>query len=147
MVRLDIVDADVERFVDGRSAARGTRVHQIARHFGLAIDHDRFAGERFEIDAMPRAVKGNSRSVVNEPLATHASSSADFFDQRDGALLEHPGANAAEHIGLRFLLENECVDPGVCEQLPKQKAGWARADDDDLTTHVTPGIRCKRLFN
>ena len=67
---------------------------------GLAIDRDRLAGQRLEVDAMAHAVERDLGPVVDEALALQPRAGARFVDQRDRALFEHAGADAAEHIVL-----------------------------------------------
>ena len=72
-IGLEFEQIDVERFVHGGRADRGPRVHQIARHLGLAIDGDGPARQRLEVDAMPRAFEGDLDPVVNEALSVQAA--------------------------------------------------------------------------
>ena len=72
---------------------------------------------------------------VHQPLGVQARAHAGFVEHRDGALFENAGANAAEHVLGRALLENDVVDAGALQQLPEQQAGGAGADDGDLGAH------------
>ena len=58
---------------------------------------------------------------------TPASSSRSTRD-----LLEHAGADAAEHVVAGLALEDDGVDAGLVQQLAEQQARRAGADDRDL---------------
>ena len=62
----------------------------------------------------------------------HARAAAGFVDQRDGALLQHAGADAAEHMLAAVALEDDGVDAGLVQQLAEQQAGGAGPDDRHL---------------
>ena len=117
------MDRDVFRLIDRRRATGLAYVHQVVRDFGLSIDHHGLAGQALEVDAMADAAETDLRSIVRQALAPHPFARASFFDKRDRALFQHAGADAAEHVVLGFLLEDDRVDPGVVQQLPQKKAG------------------------
>ncbi len=60
---------------------------------------------------------------------------AGLVQQVDGDLLQHAGANAAEHVLGGLALEDDGVDAGLVQQLAEQQAGRAGADDGDLGSH------------
>ena len=62
----------------------------------------------------------------------HARAAAGFVDQPDGALFQHAGANAAEHMVAGVALENDGVEAGFVQQLAEQQAGGAGPDDRHL---------------
>ena len=82
-LRLEIVKADLERFVDRLRAQDRARVHQIARRLGLAIDRDGLAGQRLEIDAMAHAVERDLGPFVDESLAMQPRARARFVEEGD----------------------------------------------------------------
>ena len=53
-------------------------------------------------------------------------------------LLEHAGADAAEHVVGAALLEDDGVDAGLVQQRAEQQPGRAGADDRDLDFHACP---------
>ena len=55
-----------------------------------------------------------------------------LVEQVDRDLLEHAGADAAEHVVGAALLEDDVVDAGLGQQGAEQQAGRAGADDRDL---------------
>jgi len=63
-----------------------------------------------QIDAVPRAAKGELDAMMDQALAMGARAGADLVQQRHRALLEQAGANAAEHIFRRLALENDVID-------------------------------------
>ena len=142
-VGLEVAQADVQRLVDGRGADGGARVHQVAGHLGLAIDRHRLAGQRLEVDAAAHAVERDLGPVMDEALALQPRAGARLVDQRDRALFEHAGADAAEHIVLRFLFEDDRLDAGAGQQLAEQQSGGTRTDNDNLRAHELPpcGLR------
>ena len=58
MIGIEIMRLDVGGLVDGGKTGRLARVHQVERHFGLAVDHHRLAGGGLHVDAMARAAEG-----------------------------------------------------------------------------------------
>ena len=112
----------VERFEDGRRADGLAGVHKVARRFGLAVNGDRLAGERLEVDATTGAPIEDLDSVVDKPLAAQSRAGAGGVDELDGSRFEDAGANAAQHIFLGFLFEDHGLDAGLGEQLAEQKS-------------------------
>ena len=90
------------------------------------------AGQRVEIDAVARAVESELDALVHEPFAVHARADAGPVEQVDRRLLEHAGADAAEHVGRALPLEDHVVDAGPVQQLRQQQPRRAGADDRDL---------------
>ena len=60
---------------------------------------------------------------------------AGVLEQVDRDLLEHAGADAAEHVVGAALLDDQRIDAGLVQQRAEQQAGRAGADDDDLGAH------------
>ena len=119
--------------VDGGQAGGAARVHQVAGDLGLAVDHHRpAAGQRLQVDAVALAAEGQLDAIVHQALAVHALAHARLVEQVDADLLQHAGADAAEHVVGAALLEHDVVDAGLVQQLAEQQAGRAGADDDDL---------------
>ena len=125
------------RLVDRRRSGCGASLHQIAGDLGLAINRDRFAGQRLEVDAVAHAFYTDLRAVMHEPFALHASAHPDFVEQVDGALFDDSRANPLQHVSGRLAFKNDVVDPMPLEQLAEQEAGWAGTDDCDLRAHKT----------
>ena len=78
------------------------------------------------------AAEGQPDAIVHQALAVHALAHARLVEQVDADLLQHAGADTAEHIVGAALLEHDVVDAGLVQQLAEQQAGRAGADDDDL---------------
>src|ERR1019366_935558 len=102
----DVVNADIERFVNRRRAAGLAHIHQIACDFGLTVDQNGLAGQPLEIDAMADAAERNFGSIMDEPFVAHAHAGAGLLDQGDGPLLENACPDTAEHVVLGLLLKD-----------------------------------------
>ena len=61
-------------------AGRAAGVHQVARDLGLAVNDDRLAHERLEVDPVPLAVRGDLDAVMDEALAVQASRDVGLLD-------------------------------------------------------------------
>ena len=57
---------------------------------------------------------------------------AGVLEQVDGHLLQHAGADPAEHVVRVALLEDHALDPGLGQQRTEQQARRPGADDRDL---------------
>ena len=81
MIGVEIMRFDVGGLIDRGQAGRLARVHQVERHFGLAVDHHRLAGGGLHVDAMARAAKSEFDAVMNQAFAVGARAGADFVEQ------------------------------------------------------------------
>jgi hypothetical protein len=117
-IGIEVTRLDVGGLVDRGEAGRLARVHQIERHFGLAVDHHGLAGRRMHVDAMPRAAEGEFDAMVDQPFAVGAGAGVDFIEQRHGAFLEQAGADAAKHVFRGLALDNDIVDAVKMKKLP-----------------------------
>ena len=72
---------------------------------------------------------------MRRAFAVHALAEADFAQQRDGAGLQHAGANPLQHVGAGLPLQHDAVDAVAIENMREQQAGGPAADDGDLCTH------------
>ena len=143
LCRLDVMKADVCRFIYRACANSVPRVHEVTGHFRLPIDGDGFAGQLFEIDSMPCATEGDFRSLMHKPFSAQPLTRARPFDEVDSALLENAGTDSSEHVILRLLLQNDVVNPRLGEKLTEQKSCRTGSDDDDLSFHsTTQQFRC-----
>ena len=135
-IAVEAVEAHVLGLVDGLRAGRAARVHQVARDLGLAVDDDRLAHERVEVDPVPFAARCDLDAVMDEALAVQAPRDVGLLDGLDGALLEHARAYASEHVVGRVPLEDHRVDAGAREELAEQQARGSCPDDRDLRPHA-----------
>ena len=112
--------------------------------FGLAVDHDGFSTcQGMQVDAVTLALEQQFDAVVLQPLLVHARVHATFVEQIGGDLFEHAGSDAAEHISRALPLDDDVVDACLEQQLAKQQACWAGADDRNLGSHaVLPTRLC-----
>ena len=109
---------DVTGFVEGDGTASGTRFHQVAGDFGLAVDHHRLAaGERLEVDVGKLAIKRQFEAVMDQPFGVHALAHTRLAQQVDHTLFQHPRTDAALHIIGALALKDEGLDTGVMQQL------------------------------
>ena len=141
----EVVQRHVLGFVHTRRAARGARVHEIARHFGLAVDGDALAGQRLEIDAMALAAKADLHAVVDQPFGVQPARHAGALEHVDGARLEHASADTADHVFRAAPLQDQCVDALLVQQLAEQQPRGSRADDGYLGPDhsVNPRLRAR----
>src|SRR5262245_42913940 len=128
----EVVQRDIVGFVDAARPGLGASLHQVAGDLGLAIDGDRFAGERLEIDAMAHPFDADLRSVVNQSIAVQAVADAGLLQELHRSLLDQTGANPFQHVVRRMPFENDIVDAMAVQKLPEQQARRAGADDRDL---------------
>ncbi len=68
-------------------------------------------------------------------FAVHALAEPDFAQQRDGAGLQHAGANPFQHVRAGLALQHDAVDAVAVENMGEQQAGRPAADDGDLCSH------------
>ena len=142
---VEVVHRDVRRLVHRRQVGGAARLHQIARQLGLAVDHHALAaGQALHVDAVAPAAPEHLEAAVHEPLAVHARADADLVQEVDAHLLEHAGADAAEHVLAGLPLEDHRVDAGLRQELPEQQARRAGADDRDLGPRACPAT-CVRV--
>ena len=135
-VAVEAVRLHVLGLVDGGAAGLAAVVHEVARDLGLAVDHDLLAGQRVQVDAQPALAEGHLEAVVRQALRVQPRGHAGFAQQVHRHLLQHAGADAAEHVLGAALLEHDVVDAGAVQQRTEQQAGRAGADDGDLGAHV-----------
>ena len=109
-VGIEIMRFDIGSLIDRGEAGRLARVHQVERHLGLAVDHDRLAGGGVHVDAVSRAAEGEFDAMVDQSLVMGARAGADLVEQRHRAFLKQARADPAEHIFRRLALENDVVD-------------------------------------
>ena len=92
--------------------------------------------------------RGRPSQAIHEPscgypFAVHARAEPDFAQERDGAGLEHAGANPLEYVRSRLPLQHDRVDAVAVENVGEQQARRPGADDDDfgaqdLGSHGSP---------
>ena len=75
---------------------------------------------------------------MDQALGMHAPADASFVEQVNGALLEHTGTAAAEHVSRALALDDDVVDGGLVQKRPQQQAGKPGANDRDLRS-----LRCR----
>ncbi len=90
---------------------------------------------RMEIDPVALAAEAELDASVRQAFGMHPCADPGVVEQIDGHLLEDAGADAAEHVVGRALLEDDRLDPGLREQRGEQKARRTGADDRDLRSH------------
>ena len=97
----DIVQAHVMGGIDRRRAEGGAAVHQVLGDLGLAVNHHRLAGHFLETTAVAVAVDADLDAFVDDPVGMHAGADAGLVEQIHRDLLDHAGADAAEHVVAR----------------------------------------------
>ena len=66
------------------------------------------------------------------PLAIHARAKSDLAQKRDGAGLQHAGANPRQHVGAALPFQHDAVDAVAMENMRQKQAGRTTADDRHL---------------
>ena len=101
----------VLRVIHGGQPLGGARLHQVAGHFGLAVHrHAAAAGERVQVDAVALAFEQQLDAVVVQAFGVGACTHAGLVEQVHADLLQHPRADAAEHVVGAALLDNDGVN-------------------------------------
>ena len=106
---------------------------EILHDLVLAVHGDgTAAGELAQGDAVTHAVELEVESLVDEPFAIHPVADAERAEQVDGSLLQHARANPPDDVVTAALFQDDGVDACQMEQVAKQKARRAGADDANL---------------
>ena len=105
----------------------------------LGVDGNGFAGQLVQVDAVALPVEGQLEAVMQRALAAHAFADAAVAQDVHGALLEHAGADRRLDLFLAAGFEHDRFDALQMQQVGKQQARGAGADDGDLGAHV--GLR------
>ena len=143
--RRERVQLDLVGFVDDLSAGCVARRVEILGDRGLAIGHHALAGEFLGVDEEPRpAFPGDGRTVMGMAFAVHARAEPDLAQQRDGAGLEHPGADAPEHVGTALPFQDDAVDAVAMEDVRQEQPGRTAADDRHLGSCRRRHVRLSR---
>ena len=136
---------DIVGFVDDLSAGRVARRIEVLGDRGLAVGHHALAGEFLGVDEEPRPVfPGDGRTVMGMAFAIHARAEPDLAQQRDGAGLEHAGADALQHMGAALPFQDDAVDAVAMEHMGQEQAGRAAADDRHLGSCRRRHVRLSR---
>ena len=89
-----------------------------------------------DVDAARTSAEAQVDCVVEEGFALQACADTRSREQIHRALLEHAGADGLEDVLAAAALEHDGVDAAQVEQVGKQEARGARADDADLRAHA-----------
>ena len=144
---IEIVERDVLGLVDRRATEGLAGCDQVARHFGLAVDGDRLAAAQvFQIEAMERAAESEREAVMDETFVIQAFADAGLVQEVDHALFEHASTDARQHIVGAAPFEDDVVDAGARQELPKQQSRGPGADDGDLRPHCSSLPPAKQRF-
>ena len=84
---------------------------------------------------MTHAIDANLHAVMHQAFAVHARADAGLVQEIDGHLLDHAGADAAEHVLRRLPFQDDVVDAVLVQELAEQQARRTGADDGDLSAH------------
>ena len=71
------------------------------------------------------------------PLAIHPLTQSDLAQQRDGAGLQHAGADALQHMAAALSFQDNAVDAIAMKNMRQKQAGRTTADNRHL------GSRCR----
>jgi hypothetical protein len=134
LVAVEIMQLDVFDLVVADAAGVLAALDEIAGHLGLTVDHHILAAGQFgQVDAVGVVFAGDGEAVMWKTFGMHPRTGTGSLEQLDGALLEHPCANARQDVVKTCTFENDRLDTDVVKQLAEQKAGRAGANDADLS--------------
>ena len=120
-----------------RPAGRDPRVDQILHHFVLPVDRNGLAAAQLlQVDVVTLAAKTEVQPLMRQAFALQPFAHAHLDHQIDGALLQHPGAHALDHILLAAVFNDDRIDALQVQQVSQQQAGGPGADDANLCMHV-----------
>ena len=119
-VGVDVLGRDVGDLEQQRRAAVQLRLDQVLGDLGLAVDPDRAAAQRREVQLVPGARVLQVDAAVLEALAVQPVADAGVDERVDGVLLEDAGADAGLDVVPRPVLQDDVVDA-------LQRAGAATA--------------------
>src|SRR5690606_33372746 len=117
------------------ASGRVSGVHEIAGHFGLAINHDAAANEIGKVDAQRVAVKPKFRAIVVQALSVHTLVDAQLVKQIHRSLFKHACADAAEDVFGAALLDDDRIDTGLLQKAAEGQSRRSGANDCDLCAH------------
>ena len=80
-------------------------------------------------------VRGDLDAAMSQRFGVQPFRDARQLQHVDRALLQHAGANAAEHVLGRAPLEDHGIDARSMQQLSEQQSGRPGADDGNLCAH------------
>ena len=147
VLAIKVVHLHVLRVVHGGQARRCAGIHQVAGHFSLAVHrHAAAAGQLMQVDAVALALEQQLDAVMRQAIGMGAGAHACLVQQVHADLLQHPGADAAEHVVGAALLDDDGVNARLVEQLTEQQAGGAGTNDGNLGAHGKPlGMGCGEI--
>ena len=102
---VEVVQADVLRFIDDLGAGMVTGIHQVAGDFGLAVNDHVLARVTVHVDAVPLTTEQQLEAAMHQALAVHALAHAGFVHQVNADLLQDAGADAAQNLSLIHISE------------------------------------------
>ncbi len=85
---------------------------------------------------MARALEQQLDALVRQAFGPGPCIDTRACQQIHRHLLEHAGADAAQHVVAALAFDDDVVDARLEKQLTEQKAGGACADDRDLGAYV-----------
>src|SRR3546814_814785 len=136
------VRRDIGRLVDDHAAEGVARRVEIVGHLGLAVDQDGLAaGEALQVDAQAVLLVGDVHAAVDLALAVHAPGDLGPAHEVLEALLQHPRADAAQHVGAAAPLQHHAGDARQVQELRQQQPRRPAADDANLSPHSPPLLR------
>jgi len=128
------VDADVLRLEVQRTRCFNTRVDQVSDDLVLAVDRDGLSGRELRhVDAVPSPVEADVDAFMAKPAALQPLIDTHSAEQIHGALFEHAGADAVNHVLSAAVFDDDGIDAHEMQDMPEQQPGWTGADDAYLS--------------
>ena len=110
---------------------------EVLHYLGLRVDrHGPSAGEIPEVDVMPLALELEVDPAVLQALVVEAGGEASRPQEGDAAVLKHAGPLACLAVRPAAQFDEHRVDAAQREQMRKQQARRAGADDAYLSSRA-----------
>ena len=117
---------------DDIKPAIGRRVDQVARHLGLAIDHDMPAGEPGDVDTDKLLASGEIEAFLLQSDSVQPGIDAQFVKQIGRDRLQHTGADPAFDVDPALSLDDDAVYSRGAQKMSEQQSCGTASDDRDL---------------
>ena len=143
-VTIRIVDFDVLDVVFDFTFRLLTRLIEISRQFGLAINNN--AGLRALFKIYPEMIVSicDYRSIMRKALAIQPLRHAGQTHEIHKSALKNACPDAPKHIFFGFAFQHDRVDALLVQKLGQQKPRWPRANDTDLSSHTESSCSLER---
>ena len=135
---LDVVDGELE--LQALGVGGGVEILLDVR---LAVGDEPRTGVLLDVDEEDvLAAVGHVGATMDVALGVHPVAESDAAEEFDGPPLEHPGADAGQHVLSGLALDHDALDAGPMEHVGQQRPGRTCTDDGDLRLHRSSMTSC-----